>query len=38
MSQALTGPHPFGDLITLDGLKEKFAHFQQWEDRYRQLI
>ncbi|OQP31136.1 cysteine desulfurase sulfur acceptor subunit CsdE [Pantoea latae] len=38
MSQTLAGPHPFGDLITLDGLKEKFAHFQQWEDRYRQLI
>jgi len=38
MSQTLAGPHPFGDLITLESLKEKFAHFQQWEDRYRQLI
>lgn len=38
MSQTLAGPHPFGDVITLDSLKEKFSHFQQWEDRYRQLI
>lgn len=38
MNTTLTAPHPFGDLITLSSLKEKFAHFHQWEDRYRQLI
>lgn len=34
----LLAPHPFGDLITVDGLKHKFTAFTQWEDRYRQLI
>lgn len=38
MSTALLAPHPFGDLITEASLTEKFAHFHQWEDRYRQLI
>lgn len=37
MSQQI-GQHPFGDQITRAGLEEKFAHFHQWEDRYRQLI
>lgn len=35
---SLLAPHPFGDLITADGLKQKFSVFTQWEDRYRQLI
>lgn len=35
---SLYAPHPFGDLITADGLKQKFSAFTQWEDRYRQLI
>ena len=35
---SLYAPHPFGDLITADGLKQKFSGFTQWEDRYRQLI
>lgn len=34
----LLAPHPFGELITPDELKQKFAGFTQWEDRYRQLI
>lgn len=34
----LFAPHPFGDLITADGLKQKFSALTQWEDRYRQLI
>jgi len=34
----LLAPHPFGELITADDLKQKFAAFAQWEDRYRQLI
>jgi cysteine desulfuration protein SufE len=38
MSTSLLAPHPFGDLITEASLTEKFAHFPQWEDRYRQLI
>lgn len=38
MSTTPLAPHPFGDLITEAGLKEKFASFHQWEDRYRQLI
>ncbi|MDO6407608.1 cysteine desulfurase sulfur acceptor subunit CsdE [Pantoea phytobeneficialis] len=38
MSTALLAPHPFGDLITEASLTEKFSHFYQWEDRYRQLI
>ncbi len=38
MTSALLAPHPFGDLITAASLTEKFAHFHQWEDRYRQLI
>ncbi|MEB5973122.1 cysteine desulfurase sulfur acceptor subunit CsdE [Pantoea dispersa] len=38
MTSALLAPHPFGDLITEASLTEKFAHFHQWEDRYRQLI
>ena len=37
MTSALLAPHPFGDLITEASLTEKFAHFHQWEDRYRQL-
>lgn len=35
---SLLAPHPFGELITADGLKQKFSAFTQWEDRYRQLI
>ncbi|QDY42873.1 cysteine desulfurase sulfur acceptor subunit CsdE [Candidatus Pantoea soli] len=38
MTSTLLAPHPFGDLITEASLTEKFAHFHQWEDRYRQLI
>ncbi|QKJ88477.1 cysteine desulfuration protein SufE [Paramixta manurensis] len=38
MTTALPGPHPFGSLITQHSLREKFAAFQHWEDRYRQLI
>ncbi|MEG3110704.1 cysteine desulfurase sulfur acceptor subunit CsdE [Pantoea sp. T14] len=38
MSSSMLAPHPFGDLITIESLKDKFAHFHQWEDRYRQLI
>ncbi len=38
MTAALLAPHPFGDLITEASLTEKFGHFHQWEDRYRQLI
>ncbi len=34
----LIGSHPFGDVITAASLTEKFTHFHQWEDRYRQLI
>jgi len=34
----LLAPHPFGSLITADGLKQKFSAFTQWEERYRQLI
>ncbi|MDW8845657.1 cysteine desulfurase sulfur acceptor subunit CsdE [Erwinia sp. MMLR14_017] len=34
----LLAPHPFGELITPEGLKQKFSAFTQWEDRYRQLI
>ncbi|WLS79776.1 cysteine desulfurase sulfur acceptor subunit CsdE [Erwinia pyri] len=34
----LLAPHPFGELITPEGLKQKFTAFTQWEDRYRQLI
>lgn len=34
----LLAPHPFGELITPDGLKQKFTAFIHWEDRYRQLI
>jgi cysteine desulfuration protein SufE len=35
---SLLAPHPFGELITADGLKQKFSAYTQWEDRYRQLI
>ncbi|WP_210081678.1 cysteine desulfurase sulfur acceptor subunit CsdE [Pantoea endophytica] len=38
MTSTLLAPHPFGDLITAASLTEKFTHFHQWEDRYRQLI
>lgn len=38
MNSSLLAPHPFGDLITVESLQEKFSHFHQWEDRYRQLI
>ncbi len=38
MMTPLHAPHPFGDLITVDGLKQTFCAFTQWEDRYRQLI
>jgi len=31
-------PHPFGTQITPSSLREQFAAFRQWEDRYRQLI
>lgn len=34
----LLAPHPFGTLITADGLKQQFSAFTQWEERYRQLI
>ncbi|KAB8305273.1 cysteine desulfurase sulfur acceptor subunit CsdE [Erwinia endophytica] len=34
----LLAPHPFGAQITAEDLKQKFAAFTQWEDRYRQLI
>ncbi len=34
----LLAPHPFGHTITAQGLTDTFARFQQWEDRYRQLI
>jgi cysteine desulfuration protein SufE len=34
----LLAPHPFGHTITAQGLPDTFARFQQWEDRYRQLI
>ena len=37
MTSPLLAPHPFGDLITAASLTEKFTHFHQWEDRYRQL-
>lgn len=38
MTATMLAPHPFGDLITAASLTEKFTHFHQWEDRYRQLI
>lgn len=38
MTPAQLAPHPFGDLITVASLQEKFSAFHQWEDRYRQLI
>lgn len=38
MTSALLAPHPFGEVITEASLTETFAHFHQWEDRYRQLI
>jgi len=38
MTFTLLAPHPFGDAITEASLTEKFGHFHQWEDRYRQLI
>ncbi|WP_336756404.1 cysteine desulfurase sulfur acceptor subunit CsdE [Pantoea sp. USHLN298] len=38
MSSPLLAPHPFGELITVESLKETFSRFHQWEDRYRQLI
>lgn len=31
-------PHPFGDRITAESLKQQFSAFTQWEERYRQLI
>jgi len=34
----MLAPHPFGHEITPDTLIERFGAFQQWEDRYRQLI
>lgn len=34
----LLAPHPFGDLITAESLKQQFSAFTQWEERYRQLI
>ncbi|WP_428946347.1 cysteine desulfurase sulfur acceptor subunit CsdE [Pantoea sp. FN060301] len=38
MMTTLLAPHPFGDRITAEGLKQQFSAFTQWEDRYRQLI
>lgn len=38
MTPAQLAPHPFGELITVASLQEKFSAFHQWEDRYRQLI
>ncbi|EOS95974.1 Fe-S metabolism protein [Erwinia tracheiphila PSU-1] len=34
----IVAPHPFGKHITADALRQKFAAYSQWEDRYRQLI
>ncbi|MFZ4835621.1 cysteine desulfurase sulfur acceptor subunit CsdE [Rouxiella sp. Mn2063] len=34
----MLAPHPFGHDITPETLIERFGAFQQWEDRYRQLI
>ena len=38
MCSSLLAPHPFGEQITVASLTERFSHFHQWEDRYRQLI
>ncbi|WP_437125099.1 cysteine desulfurase sulfur acceptor subunit CsdE [Erwinia papayae] len=38
MMTLLLAPHPFGTLITADELKQQFAVYTQWEERYRQLI
>lgn len=38
MYSSLLAPHPFGEQITVASLTERFSHFHQWEDRYRQLI
>ncbi len=38
MCKADLAPHPFGSLITAEGLQQRFSAFQRWEDRYRQLI
>ncbi|MBP2168093.1 cysteine desulfuration protein SufE [Erwinia toletana] len=38
MTSAVLAPHPFGASITVTSLLETFSAFQQWEDRYRQLI
>lgn len=38
MTNPLLAPHPFGSLITADGLLQTFSAFQHWEERYRQLI
>lgn len=38
MSLPLIAPHPFGTMITPDSLLAQFSSFQQWEERYRQLI
>ncbi|MCU5774665.1 cysteine desulfurase sulfur acceptor subunit CsdE [Erwiniaceae bacterium BAC15a-03b] len=38
MTSAVLAPHPFGASITVTSLQETFSAFQQWEDRYRQLI
>lgn len=34
----IVASHPFGTRITADGLKQQFAVYSQWEERYRQLI
>ncbi|MCX8960324.1 cysteine desulfurase sulfur acceptor subunit CsdE [Erwinia psidii] len=38
MMTLIVAPHPFGKLITADFLKQQFASYSQWEERYRQLI
>ncbi|MFS2225436.1 cysteine desulfurase sulfur acceptor subunit CsdE [Pantoea sp. B65] len=38
MTSVALAPHPFGNVITVANLQEKFSAFHQWEDRYRQLI
>ncbi|WP_437612515.1 cysteine desulfurase sulfur acceptor subunit CsdE [Erwinia sp. V71] len=38
MTLAVLAPHPFGVTLTEASLLATFSAFQQWEDRYRQLI
>jgi len=38
MTSVFLAGHPFGHAITPDTLRATFIPFQQWEDKYRQLI